>query len=65
MEASKILEVNVSNINDAICHKRTSCKSLWSDSPIINISEYTITSHNKYYIYDAEGNFVREFDSSS
>lgn len=65
LEASKILEVNVSNINDAICHKRTSCKSLWSDSPIINVSEYTITPYNKYYIYDAEGNFVREFDSSS
>ena len=64
-EASKILEISLSNINDAIYHKRTSCGSLWSVSRQINISEYTITAYNKYYIYDADGNFVRKFNSSS
>lgn len=65
LEASKILEISLSNINDAIYHKRTSCGSLWSVSRQINISEYTITAYNKYYIYDADGNFVRKFNSSS
>ncbi len=65
LEASKILEVAVSNINDAIYNKRTSNGSLWAISPAIDISEYTITTSSKYYIYDSEGNFIREFSSSS
>ena len=62
--AAKSVEVNVSNINGAIIYKRTSANSLWSDKPNININEYTITSHNKYYLYDSEGNYIRTCESN-
>lgn len=62
--ASKILEISISNIYDAINNKRTSCKSLWSYNQEIEIKQYTITKFNNYYIYDQDGNFVREFDSN-
>ena len=62
--AAKSVEVNISNINGAIIYKRTSANSLWSDKPNINIDEYTITSHNKYYLYDSEGNYIRTCESN-
>lgn len=62
--AAKSVEVNISNINGAITYKRTSANSLWSDKPNININEYTITSHNKYYLYDSEGNYIRTCESN-
>lgn len=62
--AAKSVEVNISNINGAIIYKRTSANSLWSDKPNININEYTITSHNKYYLYDSEGNYIRTCGSN-
>lgn len=62
--AAKSVEVNISNINGAIIYKRTSANSLWSDKPNININEYTITSHNKYYLYDSEGNYIRTCESN-
>lgn len=65
IEASKTVEVSISNINDAIYNKRTSANSLWSDIDTINISEFKITKHNMYYIYDSEGNYIRSFKSSS
>lgn len=62
--AAKSVEVNISNINGAIIYKRTSANSLWSDKSNININEYTITSHNKYYLYDSEGNYIRTCESN-
>lgn len=64
LAASKIVKVDISNINDAINHKRTSANSLWSTSNSINISEYQITECYKYYIYDSDGTFVQEFNSN-
>ena len=65
LDASKSVEVSVSNINDAILNKRTSANSLWSDLDCINTSEYIITQHKTYYIYDSDGNFLRSFSNSS
>lgn len=61
--ASKTVEINVSNINDAIYNKRTSAGSLWSDSDTINIQEYTITKENIYYIYNESGQFIKAASS--
>ncbi len=55
---------NVSNINSAIHNKRTCAGSLWSYNSKINISEYTITSYNTYYIYNSNGYYVTKFDSN-
>ena len=62
--AAKSVEVNVSNINGAIIYKRTSANSLWSDNPHIDIKDYVITSHYKYYLYDSEGNYVKTCESN-
>lgn len=61
--ASKVLEISVSNIHDAILHKRTSCNSLWSNTNKININEYNIKKINKYYLYNSDGFFEKEFHS--
>lgn len=64
IEASKTVEISVSNINDAIHNKRTSANSLWSDKEIIDISEFKITKPNIYYIYDSNGNYIKSCNSS-
>lgn len=64
LSASKIIGISLSNINDAIHNKRTSANSLWSDKDIINIEEYQVTQYYKYYIYDSDGYFIKEFDSN-
>lgn len=64
LEASKIVEVSISNINEAISFKRTSAESLWAITNVIDVSEYKITRHNKYYIYDQDGNYITYFDHS-
>lgn len=62
--ASKILDTNDNNIRDAIMHKRTCLGCLWANQDKIDISEYTITIRNKYYLYDSNSDFVREFDTA-
>lgn len=62
--AAKSVEVNVSNINGAIIYKRTSANSLWSDKSHIDIKNYVITSHYKYYLYDSEGNYIKTCTSN-
>lgn len=65
LEASKIVEVSESNIREAIKFKRTSSNSLWNNIPIINdITEYNVYILSKYYLYDSEGYFVKEFSSN-
>lgn len=62
--AAESVNRNYTNINDAICNKRTCAHSLWSDKPQIDISQYRITSRNTYYIYDSDGYYVTKFDSN-
>lgn len=61
--ASKILEVNVSNIHDAAHNKRTSCNSLWSYQSSIDVQQYQIKKLNKYYLYNTEGFLEKEFNN--
>lgn len=62
--AAKSVEVSVSNIYEAILHKRTSANSLWANKSTIDIKNYSITSHYKYYLYDLYGNYVKACESS-
>lgn len=62
--AAEAINRNYTNINDAICNKRTCARSLWSDEPQIDISQYKITSRNTYYIYDSDGYYVTKFNSN-
>lgn len=64
LEASKIIEREISNIYDAINNKRTCKNSLWSRESIINISEYKIHTTNKYYLYNQDGLFINEFETA-
>lgn len=65
LEASKIIEREVSNIYDAINNKRTCKNSLWSNNTSIVLDEYKITTKSKYYIYNQDGLFEEEFNTSS
>ena len=64
LEASKSMEVAYSSIQNAIQYKTTSCNSLWAFESQIDISQYKITKPNYYYIYDSDGNFIKEFQSN-
>jgi hypothetical protein len=65
IEASKIIERDISNIYGAINEKRTCNGFLWSYNNLINISEYNLHNPNKYYIYDVDGFLVEEFEKMS
>ena len=62
--AAELVQRNYTNINDAILNKRTCAGSLWSRDQTINVQDYTITTYNKYYLYNSDGFYVQEFDSS-
>lgn len=64
LEVSKIFEICISNIGDAINNKRTCKGFLWSYSNSIDILEYHIYITKNYYIYNPDGNLVNEFEKA-
>lgn len=62
IEAGKIVGVSWSNIQYAIKAKRQSAHFFWSYLDQIDITEYTLP--NFYYLYDINGNYVREFETA-
>jgi len=64
LEASKIIDRSVSNIYAAINYKRTCKNSLWGRESVIDINEYQMNTNSKYYLYNQDGLFIDEFESS-
>jgi hypothetical protein len=64
--AGKELKVCPTLISQAVSHHTTSLKSLWSFEKydILPIENFTIYNpEKKLYIYNLEGNFIKEYDS--
>ena len=62
--AAKLNDIGYSALQYAIHNKRGTGGFYWSKEPKIDITEYDYKKFLKYYIYDAEGNFIKEFDTS-
>lgn len=58
--ASKILQISRQSIGESINKKVARHGFLWSWDKNINITEYKIKQLRTYYIYDHNGNFIRE-----
>jgi len=65
LEASKIINRNISNIYAAITDKRTCADTLWSHNSVIEISDYSINIDNVYYLYNTDGFLEEKFNTSS
>lgn len=65
LEASKVVERDISNIYGAINEKRTCNGFLWSYNNLINITDYNLYNTNNYYIYNVDGFLVNEFNKMS
>lgn len=62
IQASKIVGISWTCIQDAINRKHQSANYLWSYSNSINIDEYILP--RLYYIYSSSGEFIKECKSS-
>lgn len=65
-EASTVYKCSSTCIGRAILDKTPSLGFLWGDTNNIDVSEFKIGANkNKVYLYDINGNLVKEFDSQA
>ena len=62
--AAKLNNIGYSTMQYAIDNKRGTHGFYWSKERKIDLSEYGYKKNNKYYIYDSEGNFIKEFENA-
>lgn len=62
---AKLNDINPKTLQTAIHNKRGTQGFYWSYEPKIDLTEYGHKKFLKYYVYDFEGNFVKEFDSNA
>ena len=62
--AAKLNDINYSTLQNAINNKRGTHGFYWSKEPLIDLSEYGHKKFLKYYVYDSEGNFIKEFENA-
>lgn len=65
LEASKIINRNISNIYAAITDKGLCVDTLWSHNSVIEISDYNINTSNAYYLYNVNGFLEEKFNTPS
>lgn len=64
-EAIKYFGCNSNRFNMAITSKRSAFNSYWSKNKYdkLDVSKYTKSKHSEIYCYDADGNFIKLYDS--
>lgn len=63
LDAAKTIGGDDNRIRDAILQKSSSYGYLWANTDSIDVTQYTFKVPNKYYVYDADGNYIQMFNS--